>query len=589
MVTRTIRGIRDCSIIPELERDSYIWRFDFAGNLRVDTIHHTTEPLVRLHFTRLKDNWKPGRGSPYTATNVYRDNQRRKIRKELYCGVGLLQILPAGCVCLRGEWFYHEAPPKENIKRFKKVRISRDTARPANGVLPANKRTEYLLISHNQNGYDGLIIPMMEIIRFYYTRTTRFMAMLFTPEIGQLDRNIANIKESRHINDGRGTYRVQLRPKMLDIDAPVIARIVADKEIAHRAASMIRNDYILNRQKHGNDDIPPTAKIPFEGETNLTASGVSFISGSLRYFYVIRLLKCSHPFPWKRLEIGRDNDGRSDKTKDITKPEAYIGSRNDGNFSANGDNRPILSYDDNADINRRLYEICSREERYTDLVNKEIARPPKKPSKARAGENKPPSVGSEDIVTTGPATTQGTQVGNIEITTTEESNMEWQTSSLCREVIERIEREGNYHVKTVAINNRKGSNLSYFPTRRADNSLISWSFLDRKRKQRRKALLVELCSLYDGTYLYLLETERRKGKSEAYCLLIIYQDSFLPVENNAHKDFLAALAENKFSKYRKIASDMELNVIAVKHTSLGNKKYAERICKHLKNARMSKQ
>jgi hypothetical protein len=170
---------------------------------------------------------------------------------------------------------------------------------------PALKGTLFAALEVDGDPY-GLLIPTIELIRFYYTPSTRLAQAFFW---GDYERSI-NLDKSGLLGDG--LYRVHLRKHIHDSDAWTLARFHASRVMQEQVRRVYR-DLQAHRIKSLAVDADPFGSFrcgfPFEGTTSLCAVTVRLpgATSSSPRALALKLLKCSGPFPFSDLVCDRDN------------------------------------------------------------------------------------------------------------------------------------------------------------------------------------------------------------------------------------------------------------------------------------------
>ncbi|MBN9424572.1 MAG: hypothetical protein J0I91_19185 [Candidatus Accumulibacter sp.] len=140
-----------------------------------------------------------------------------------------------------------------------------------------------------------LLVPCVELIRFYFGSSGNLLHRLFT---GPLTRE--SLWVSKRFNPTNRHLHLVLAKRLSLWSAPDIGRI-AESPLAWRAAAGIH----ASCQKAAAQRHPayPYTGFPFEGQTNLVASGVWLPFGEVERatFLAYRLFSCSHPFPYRSL------------------------------------------------------------------------------------------------------------------------------------------------------------------------------------------------------------------------------------------------------------------------------------------------
>lgn len=140
-----------------------------------------------------------------------------------------------------------------------------------------------------------LIIPCVELIRFYFGSSSGLLTKLFLPP---LERK--GLYSNPRFSKITGLLELDLAEKISGASASDIGRLYLDP-VAWRAALHVGSSALaasLQKQR-----VYPQAFFPFEGETTLAAAGkwLSFAGQEQSTFIVYSLRSCSHPFPFQSL------------------------------------------------------------------------------------------------------------------------------------------------------------------------------------------------------------------------------------------------------------------------------------------------
>lgn len=140
-----------------------------------------------------------------------------------------------------------------------------------------------------------ILIPCIELIRFYFGSSSNLISKLFLPPLQ---------RESLYTN---ARFDFASRRLVLDLAAKVSGASATDigrmhlDPIAWRAALHVGTSAL--KAKIANQHIYPQAIFPFEGNTTLIACGKWLSLGDQQNstFLVYSLRSCSHPFPFRAL------------------------------------------------------------------------------------------------------------------------------------------------------------------------------------------------------------------------------------------------------------------------------------------------
>lgn len=584
------------SLMPKLEKMGGAWRFDGAGNYSTypSDREYTAEPLVKLHFTRIADNWQNDNGLSLYAknSNFIGEYKEKKFHNE-NVGVGCMQFLPPGCVIQSGR--IYECLPNRNVLIFSNLYISPAKCKHAYGnkILPPAKRTtNYMLVETNHGRYSGIIIPYAELIRFYHSSSCQLISSLFNGDVLDLN-NIVNKEKSFYTDKKEKNYRIHFRRVIPNQDGAIVSRMITC-QYAHKAACEVYKSFMLYREKNGNEDIKIRTSFPFTGLTTIKALGINYDNGSCKYFRIIRLLKCHHPFPWDILKISRDNPGDQHGIKiEQTKPMNY-GSNPPGTHSGSKNRKlTFAEWSQDPSLLRKMNEILLQEERFADLEKKKIIPSTERIINYHNDEEvkKTTDTNSSQSMATGPGTKQDTGVERINAKNhpnynsrnprlrINPDNLYGALDTFATRAGNTLNKELRYVYQSLVFSRQNYEEMLAFPTHRRSGKEISWAFYshDKEKKRPRVSLLIELVEITNASYFYILETERRVNSREAYSLLIYYNQNLQQLGELTHEDFMIELATKRFSKYREIAAMFDLSVQSLKHSSSTVEQFGKRI------------
>lgn len=138
-----------------------------------------------------------------------------------------------------------------------------------------------------------LVVPCMELVRFYFGASGSFLKRLFS---GAFSMDL--LYSSAKINPVTKRASLDLATDVPGVAAATIGRIAFDTH-AQSAARWVVNSSV-SASVNGERYYPKTT-FPFRGETNLTAEGRWIVQANHRVFLAERLISCTHPFPFNEL------------------------------------------------------------------------------------------------------------------------------------------------------------------------------------------------------------------------------------------------------------------------------------------------
>ncbi|MDO9010339.1 MAG: hypothetical protein Q7U78_00825 [Gallionella sp.] len=297
------KGIR----IKDFPEGEALWRVDWLGDIHKNPALES-EHLITVFLTKLKCS----SDTPFNPLDrSFLDTEYRRIAE---IGVGLLSIVWIGSVWRNGyriddEMKYATRLFSVDTSLVKPIKFS-GSSDPLSKcrLIPASQyplgSKAWASIEHAPlfalpyiGDQYGLLIPAIEVIRFYYIYSSSSARALFYGQYGSL------FKDSE-CNSG-----ISLPPVKLTLwwfakhgDAWMLARYLASKVVKIRIEKI--HDWVtLKNLKGANSEISESF-FPFDGKTNLKAEGIKIKGedGKSR-FLVTRLRSCSHPMPYSDVTI----------------------------------------------------------------------------------------------------------------------------------------------------------------------------------------------------------------------------------------------------------------------------------------------
>ncbi|MBB6579871.1 hypothetical protein HNP33_003990 [Comamonas odontotermitis] len=141
-----------------------------------------------------------------------------------------------------------------------------------------------------------LVVPCMELVRFYFGSSSELISRLFEPPLAR-----SNLHGKVHLSP-IGNMNLELAERIPQASAEDVARI-AGSDAAWRAAALIPSSCL--KASTAGHDVYPQAIFPFEGLTTLEVTGKWLPQGDVDHgtFLVYQLRSCSHPFPFRALRF----------------------------------------------------------------------------------------------------------------------------------------------------------------------------------------------------------------------------------------------------------------------------------------------
>ncbi|NJD33672.1 MAG: hypothetical protein FIA96_02325 [Betaproteobacteria bacterium] len=272
------------------------WRIAWMGEVSYHgPFRRYFNPSVRVEVV-------PAVGDPTAPC----ESQDPGVVRTVWMPLGALPRLRLGDVWEEGH--FKDAPPYAT-ERFSGVAITQITTAFVKAGLPIDGRFllplhvhpwhrrqthSYCLCVQMKSG-QRLIIPCLELIRFYFGSSSRLLRTLFR---GPLEED--SLWESATYDDQTGHLHLKLASGLRGVSAPDVGRMALNR-LAFAAAAKIHASCV----KHSSQQVTvfPYTGFPFLGETTLEATGLWLPFGETpdQTFLVFQLLSCSYPFPFRSL------------------------------------------------------------------------------------------------------------------------------------------------------------------------------------------------------------------------------------------------------------------------------------------------
>jgi len=173
-----------------------------------------------------------------------------------------------------------------------------------------------------------ILVPCMELIRFYFGSSGALLARLFSGPISGQD-----LYESARINS-MGTAHVRLSAGIPGVAAATVARIALDRCAASAANWIVKSG--VSAAANGALHYPAT-KFPFVGRTTLTAVGMWVKTQGYDVFVVDRLVSCTYPFPFRSLYYERHSSDKRSSSKGVVSASSIKSRRQAINITGDGE------------------------------------------------------------------------------------------------------------------------------------------------------------------------------------------------------------------------------------------------------------
>lgn len=287
--------------LPSLTPDDRYWRVDWFGECAYPGgVRRYAQPSIRVALSPLRCD--PNDHAALLSPDCT-DHQHQH---EVWPPVAALPLLAIGDIWHEGR---HVASPDYQVERFKGLRITPDTLAFVKAgltldehfLLPLGRHpwhrnhTHSYCVAVTLNDGRRLLMPCVELIRFYFGSSSNLLQRLFTAPLRS-----EKLWTSKRFNPENRHLHIVLANGLSGASAADIGR-VAESGLAWRAAAGVyASCQKATAQRH---PAYPYTGFPFEGTTDLEASGawLPFGDQADATFLVYRLRSCTFPFPFHSL------------------------------------------------------------------------------------------------------------------------------------------------------------------------------------------------------------------------------------------------------------------------------------------------
>lgn len=424
-----------------------------------------------------------------------------------------------------------------------------------------------LAIEYNGDPY-GIIIPVAEVIRFYYAASSDLSKVAFS---GMYEHDFDEMVGWYEFDSVLNRLAINRRFWLEDSDCWTIGRLLLEPR-ADEAFKQIHRSLVKQSLNVPHKKSMPETNFPFEGSTNWTGRCLPFLADGKTRLLVLELTHCTAPFPFNELEVIPDNNGSKANpetdlpddekiecwaTKEVTKP-------NSDGLALQSESEPYRYATKNT--------ITLNANRFAALEDKKIIKTLKEQCKYKAAQLIPSQVAVATGLGTGLGTTGNSTIIPTQITTSAEDEerirrqREKALEASFDVMMQAVGLLNQYPNTTAAI--RQSDNGYFVPLTSPKN--FQWAYLDSKIKQRRSVFVADI--QVDARYFWLIEFDQRKGEHFTSALVEIpehYSDDELLQ--------LLKLLAIKEGRWRKIERQFDFRVIPMKHTWNSAEGYASSV------------
>lgn len=278
-------------------QDHQTWRIDWFGDVRYIRQYRYNHPFIQVALSRASLD-SAGEWNYPERFGSQLDEQVHAV-----VPIGMLGMLTIGSIWQDG---MHVVTPDYTLETF--TVTGHHTAAPLVKAGTENTDGSFML-SFDIHPYhrahthsycvqatldDGtrLIVPVVEIIRFYFGSSSGLLGRLFQGPF-QEKRLWSRVEVGEHDH-----ALIELARGVSGWSATDVARIALDPCALH-AAKMISSS--LLSATDSNNRAYPKMLFPFVGKSDLRVRGIWLGAGNPKTFLAFQILSCSHPFPFKKL------------------------------------------------------------------------------------------------------------------------------------------------------------------------------------------------------------------------------------------------------------------------------------------------
>lgn len=513
----------------EFPHGSKLWRVDWIREFRLNPLA-LSEPTVELIVT------------PYLEPVINQENVNSKFSydhhstQSIHIGCGQLPYLRIGSFLheheIRGTPAYRTETLRLTIGDTRSYIIRADDVFQYRGFnlryippkyypLPEPALSTRCLVVErdvaNPTDVSKVIFPCAELLRYYFATSTELIKPIVNGNLNAIyDSDLTWLEED-------GTGILQLRKNIEDDEAGVVARFALDSCVRSQVEYI--HESIIANGCNGEGYVP-VVRPPFTGETTMILHGKPMQVGRFWHFLVFWIEDCTGPYPYLRLKFARDNDGRTGRNKDRSRPEAWKGNVKSVRRPSTGTEEPEIRSDDEPSLYTLKTDLKLNTRRFSSMPT-DIEKLEKIESRFRAA-NKPIFITQGE--TEGYSTADGnygrdTNLDRLSISDLERASRERRLLTpdfeTFFEMLEELKSRKapflDYRLVPVPpseLSEAQG-NISFFPTTlrggKRDRTL-AWSFIPGPPRRRRRVIVAEV--KYQEHYFYLFESERRPPVGE---------------------------------------------------------------------------
>jgi len=352
--------------LSNLTPDNRVWRLDWFGDCGYPAhIRRYSQPSIKVVLSPLL-------ADPSDQTAFLEPTATDHLHSwEAWAPISALPLLAIGDLWQDGRQL---TSPDYQVETFKSLTVIPDTTSFVKAGLAID---EHFLLPLHQHPWHRththaycvaialgqgkrLLVPCVELIRFYFGSSGNFIQYLFTQPLA------ANtLWTEKHFDAVTRHLHLILADKLSGVSASDIGRIANSKFAWRSAASIFASCQKAAVQRY---PVYPYTGFPFEGITDLVVSGVWLPFGDQQdaTFLAYRLRSCSHPFPFRSLSYQAADKKAWNPSSAKEEPKTQI-ARQSGEVDKAIDTDP-------AEDRRKRSSSLMGKYRFPDLARKQVWR-----------------------------------------------------------------------------------------------------------------------------------------------------------------------------------------------------------------------
>lgn len=536
-------------------KDNDSWRIEWFGGIAYNP-HVPSEHQIEVALARVP----PSAGSKIHPKYLPLRTERRNVQ----VGIGYLPYLALGTLWQEGHPDSRELMISEKsfqIDVDKQDFISADTRVNGGWVIspskypfgdnwPALKDTMLVAIEYGGDPY-GLLIPALELFRFYYATSTDLTKAACWGDIQQTYDH----KESGRLSDGN--FKVHLKQNLSKHDAWTLARYIESPEMQYQIKQFHRQIPVAQINA-GSIPVTPVRAVkcgfPFSGRTTIRGRAINVSSdGATPRWLVLRLTGCAYPLPFGDVVADWDDNYINIPINEHDEEE---GSGVEIHVRPPGKERkPVKKLESSAEPSRRWkpLEIQLPEDRFDGLKRRILITAPGKERKVHfrvvsTAKEIIEGLGSGDG-TWGESNLKRVRLLNIPREETQQPPKQKKPLPVdianFMAAMHLLREKHGFTGSFIGVSDNDihvdGSVFSTFPRRNPDtNRMLKWPVLDNGELRR----LVVARIVSNGKIAYALEMERG-AETENYSTLVVALKGFGEISRTEWKKFLQQCILNK--------------------------------------------